>query len=553
MSKKLSILHRMILICLTAVLIPFLLISSAFILMFRSAACRQTQDWLSTVSAQMCTKLDATFERLETVTYAITCNQSAMESLFNTELTKYQQFDYIMNTLEPTISQCEFYNAEIESMFFLIGNTLYPNGTRIGRLLTCEDMEWIQDYTANYEMQWMYGKPPFSKSILQSTDDAPTLYGVTQIFYPNNYARQKNFLVLRLNAEKLYDGLKLENVSVRLTNAAGDVLFQNGSKKIYSMETVVHGFTLEISTELMMNGIELLMTVVFLIVIVSMVFSYLIFYIFGKDMVKRLNVIYTGVSRVKEGNLHEPITVDKRRDELTEIAVGFNQMQSALKAHIEQRTQMERAYRESEIKALQAQINPHFLHNLFALIHAMALLAKQEEIANTAMEISAYYRSLFRRDTLYISIRNELENMRRYVLLQKMLKNDSFDVSFECPDELLDYTTVNMLLQPLVENAIEHGVTQARQRGKIWIRVAKNEDRIEISVIDNGLGFAEGFQAAVESSKSYGLINVLQRCHYLFGESYGISLQERKDALIEVMLSIPAQQYTPEFSKMPDK
>ena len=182
------------------------------------------------------------------------------------------------------------------------------------------------------------------------------------------------------------------------------------------------------------------------------------------------------------------------------------------------------------MKALQAQINPHFLYNSLSLINWKALEAGQNDISKLTLLLSAFYRTALNKGNNILSIGEEVKNVRSYIDIQLMMHDYNFDVEIEIPDKMKEYATLNLILQPLVENAIDHGIDLKEDgRGKISIEGKEQKDDIYLIVSDNGIGMEQekAQQMLTKKSKGYGLRNVKERIELFFGTDYGVTVTSK--------------------------
>lgn len=199
--------------------------------------------------------------------------------------------------------------------------------------------------------------------------------------------------------------------------------------------------------------------------------------------------------------------------------------------------------KEAEMKALQAQINPHFLYNSLSLINWKAIEAKQPDISRITLLLSKFYRTSLNKGKNITSIKDELSNIQSYIDIQLMMHDDGFDVEYDLDQEVMRYSIPNLLLQPLIENAIDHGIDMnTDKRGVIRITVKQREDsRIVITVSDNGIGMPKetAEQILTGNSKGYGVKNVNERIKHFYGEEYGITVESTEGVGTDIVILIP--------------
>ncbi|RED54560.1 sensor histidine kinase [Cohnella phaseoli] len=263
--------------------------------------------------------------------------------------------------------------------------------------------------------------------------------------------------------------------------------------------------------------------------------------LFSRTMIRRILALNVMMKKVEMGNL----TLDVRsvdRDEIGELTNRFGSMLGRINELIEESYNGKIKQQEAELKALQWQINPHFLYNALSFINWKALRKDAYDISHTVTSLSRFYRTALNRGSNIISVRDELDNVRSYLEVIQLMQDYSFDVVFEIDEAVLRYSTINLILQPLVENAIQHGVNKKSDgRGTLRVSAAAREGAIVFTVRDNGPGMPEELVRAAASTQSggYGLKNVNERVKLKFGEEYGISIASEPEEGTTIELTVP--------------
>ena len=196
------------------------------------------------------------------------------------------------------------------------------------------------------------------------------------------------------------------------------------------------------------------------------------------------------------------------------------------------------------MKALQAQINPHFLYNSLSLINWKAIEAKQPDISRITLLLSKFYRTSLNKGKNITSIKDEISNIQSYIDIQLMMHDNEFDIKYDLSPDIMEYSIPNLMLQPLIENAIDHGIDiKTDGRGVIEIvGQMEGEDMIRLTVSDNGVGMSEEMaqQILSEGSRGYGVKNVNDRIKHFYGEEYGITVESEEGKGTRIIILIPA-------------
>ena len=192
--------------------------------------------------------------------------------------------------------------------------------------------------------------------------------------------------------------------------------------------------------------------------------------------------------------------------------------------------------RELEFTALQAQINPHFLYNTLDTIGWIAALKNQPEIEQMVMELSRFFRLSLHKGDLFIPLADELGIVSSYLNIEQLRNPGKFDVSYDIQPDLMQIMMPKLILQPLVENAVKHGVSQTSRHGLITIRGYHIKDDIYLEVTDNGLGIQNKETQLPRSG--YGLRNIRERIQLEYGKDYGLTIDSREQEGTTVQIHI---------------
>ncbi len=249
--------------------------------------------------------------------------------------------------------------------------------------------------------------------------------------------------------------------------------------------------------------------------------------------------------KVQQGSLDHSFDV-KGKDEIGMLGAGFNAMIARIRELLLQVGQEQRRKREYELALMQAQIKPHFLYNTLDVIYALSGMGRSKDVQRTTKALADYYRIVLSKGQEMITLGDEIQNVRDYLAIQRMRYADVFDYRIEVPSELHAASILKLTIQPLVENAIYHGLKPADRYGMLTITGEKLEDAIRLTVKDDGVGMdAERLREitrpdAAVSRPSFGLRSVQERIRLYFGEPYGIEVHSRPGEGTEVVVTLPA-------------
>lgn len=258
--------------------------------------------------------------------------------------------------------------------------------------------------------------------------------------------------------------------------------------------------------------------------------------------------------KVAEGDF----TVRTRQADMDEIAVlsqSFNDMAGEIGTLIEDIKQKQVNLHLTETKLLQAQINPHFLYNTLDTIVWLAEEHKTDEVVNMVTALSSFFRTTLSKGRDFITVGEEESHIRSYLEIQQFRYQDIMDYRIEIDEELQEFILPKLTLQPLVENALYHGIKNKRGKGMIRITGKKEGDTIIFRVHDNGKGMTEEKLSELcrniqkekpdNNVNSFGVINVNQRIRHYYGKEYGLSYRSSPDEGTEVTVLIRAENIQP--------
>lgn len=269
---------------------------------------------------------------------------------------------------------------------------------------------------------------------------------------------------------------------------------------------------------------------------------------FLKDIINPINELVKGMKRVRSGNLEIQVKVEGQ-EELKELGQSFNSMIRQIRALIAYNERQQKEKHEVEIRALQSQINPHFLFNTLNAIKFMAMVAKFDSIKNMAESLMKIMSCTFKGTEEVYTVAEEIEVLKSYSYIMKIRYSDSFNVDFNIEPSILDAKIPRLLIQPILENAITHGFEEMEDIGEVVISGKLCEDKLIFLVEDNGKGMSKDKCKELLAERSVkgdnkggiGLWNVQRRIQLTYGESYGLHIESEEGKYTKVYVCIPTR------------
>lgn len=375
-------------------------------------------------------------------------------------------------------------------------------------------------------------------------------------------ARVKMELILRtLQSLREYVDEMGNAIAQNSTATENEAILDNIRFATSVMEEVIQNYVLyEVNRtdgqyQVMREGFARWQVLSVILIFSAVVFSVVAAWGLSKSIYTPIKKLHDVTTTITKNDLQALMTSDNV-DEITELGMSFNIMIGKIKELLDSKMKEQENLKKAELRALQAQINPHFLYNTLDTIIWMAESKQTEQVVQLVSALSSFFRISLSKGMDWITIGEELERIRSYLTIQKMRYRDILDFRIEVDDDVADNTILKLILQPLVENALYHGIKNKRQGGTIVIRAKrKGIDEVQLQVEDDGIGFTPEklaqLRAALDDDSDdmkmesgFGIDNVNKRIRLYYGKPYGLSIQSEHATGTCVTLVIPAKMET---------
>jgi two-component system sensor histidine kinase YesM len=348
----------------------------------------------------------------------------------------------------------------------------------------------------------------------------------------------------------IYAGLKYENIEPVLEYAFVSYIDNTTSEQRYITVRTVKPIDWKIvgvayPDEIVTTKRDLQVFIFWFLSIVIIVVLLVSVYVSAKisQPIRRLE---KAVKMVGQGDFSTPIDV-KGAYEVEQLSKRFNFMVHRIRQLMGQIIHEQEAKRKSELDVLQAQINPHFLYNTLNSVIRLVERGKNDEVILAITSLSKLFRISLSKGKNLITLGEELEHVRHYLTIQKIRYKSKFNYTMDIQHEALSFTTLKLIIQPIVENAIYHGIELMPDEGSIRISVKLDGENVIISVTDNGLGMTpevmeQLLTGGVKSANGsgVGVKNVHERIQLYYGKSYGLTFQSELEEGTTVTITLPA-------------
>ena len=283
--------------------------------------------------------------------------------------------------------------------------------------------------------------------------------------------------------------------------------------------------------------------IIWMITMCLMVLGGFFIWILSRRLSASVKQVVNTMKEVRSGEMSAHMEMEGK-NEISIIASQFNKMMRQINNQMDEIKQVSEMKKDAEIRALEAQINPHFIYNTLDSIHWLAIENGEDEISEMLSEFAQILRYQISKSNDVVEIKDEMEYLKKYLFLQKIRFMDNFEYAIDCEEGILDCHIHKMIFQPLIENAIIHGYAHIRHGGFLRIKIYHiDESRICFSITDNGRGMSQEKVGEVfgegGSTPSIGVSNVLARLKLYYGDSYRLEVHSEENRGTSIKITIP--------------
>lgn len=281
-----------------------------------------------------------------------------------------------------------------------------------------------------------------------------------------------------------------------------------------------------------------------LLLLVNGVIFFVSSFLISKSTITPIHQLLHSMKKVNQGDFCE-IEIKPNNDEFQQLFDGYNNMIHQINQLLEKIIQEQKTIRKAELNTLQAQIKPHFLYNTLDSIASLALSGETDQVCDLVESLGNYYRISVSKGKDVITIGEEIDMVRNYLNIQKVRYQDLFEVEYHIEESCLKYPILKLVLQPLVENSLYHGIRQKGTPGTIILTAREQEDRIYLSVEDDGVGMSKEQinmilnEEISAQCKSFGLRGTLERVRIFYGDENCFKIESEPEKGTKVSLMIP--------------
>lgn len=346
--------------------------------------------------------------------------------------------------------------------------------------------------------------------------------------------------------EKEQIGQKISDLCAELASrapAAPFVATVNGQESIVSCNTLANGWrsvtAISCKTVYADNLISTSRTL--LIFGACILISCLLILLISHYFTQRFQALMRQVEKI-ENNDFSAADLETSNDEIGKLSASINKMSAALDSAINDVYLREIQQKNTQLQLLQSQINPHLLYNSLSSISSMALREGNIALSKFTNHLSQFYRLSLSKGQEYVLIQKEIELTKHYIAIQETRFPGMFEFVWEVDETLLDCITPKLILQPFVENVVNHAVKSTAEPVIVFLQIAQEDGNIVCTISDNGIGIPAKTLAEIldpQKSPGYGLINVNARIELCFGQEYGVTLESEENIGTTAKITLP--------------
>ena len=280
------------------------------------------------------------------------------------------------------------------------------------------------------------------------------------------------------------------------------------------------------------NVKESMSNIVVVLILTSLILG-IIIYLTTNLLLLRVKTLIKAMKRVKDGNIDVSVEV-KSEDEFGELGSSFNHMTSRIHDLVETVYKIQIMERDAELKALESQINPHFLYNTLATISWVARKGDPAKVVKITNSLAKFYRLVLSNGKPLITVKGEVDIVASYLYIQKIRFEDTLDVIYEVDESIYNYRIIKNILQPIVENALSHGTSDKRGHSTIIIKIKRYDNQLCFQIIDDGVGMSKQRLEEVlsgnintTSTGGFAMKNIMDRLRAYYGNEHSFEIYSR--------------------------
>ena len=484
----------------------------------------------------------------------ITWNENIRLALSKNYDSNFDMYLTYRDTIDPLFLTIRSLNTDITAITIYTDVNIYPHGQTLHTLTDAQNQIWYDQacqtttpfFSLSSDGQTLYlidrihyTHVPYTSMICMAIDLSASMQNADSLFN-NNYG----FLLANASGETIYSYTNLPEASLTTDRSCDMLLNDDLTGYITETETLSNtGWNVFLyrPARFISSAASRITYIVWGMILLCIVLIFFVSILLSKVIVAPIETLSAGMRQVESGNYEVAIYCDSK-DEIGQLILSFQKMVETINNLINKVLFDQIQQQKYEIEILQSKINPHFLYNSLSLINSKAILSGQNDISQMARLLSTFYRTMLNKGQQITTIASELENTKSYISIQQMMHSNSFETIYDIDETVLGYEIPILLLQPLAENAILHGLDHRELPGPAILSISCYQQNLDIifKVMDNGCGMSETQceQILTADSSGYGVKNVHQRIQLYYGTDYGLTFHSTPNMGTYVLVKI---------------
>jgi len=557
--KNTKLKYKLGLIYLVTSILPIMVLFSFSYFQIKKMLMEKDTNTIQTFLYQSTEVVDNQIQIYDNLSNYISFNETISRIVSYDYKSNYEMYNQFVNIMDPMLASLKYFHNDVNKVTIYTDKDIKHDET-IAPISEISGKWWFNDACNKSDLEWYAdndSKILFSARKMPMLDKSNMLgilyIGVdyNKVFdtYTQNIDDNYGVFVTDENGNVIYEYSKFQDEFQdmqldygQLTNTGNNSKYLIINEKSDSTNWTAWMYK---PKSLVIQSVQPMMTMMLVTFILSISAAAMAILSLSKLVTKRIGKLKDNMKEVEKGNF--VIWVKKgQNDEIGELIDGFGNMIVRIQNLISEVYEAKINQKEYEMRALRAQINPHFLYNSLSLINWKALELGENDISQITLALSNYYRTSLNKGGNTLSLEMELSNVKSYLQIQSMMHDNNFDIEINVEEQILQCETLNLLLQPLVENAINHGIDlKLEGRGKITITGKLQDGLICLKIEDNGVGMDQETLKNYlnQNSSGYGAKNVNQRIILYYGEAYEMKVESGVNQGTQITIVFPARTY----------
>lgn len=466
--------------------------------------------------------------------------------------TAYEKYNEIA---DPLLSVPKSYHDAINRIQLFARSIQVEHEYTLVPLAKMKEEWWSSELQDDVRIQWLVNLESKEVAAVRMIYDDQVLDAAIcialdydKIFQPltNILTEENGGMVTDEDGRILYNKSELEDIELKKSDDRDTALEKINQECAYTMAESKEnnwGFYLYKSQRAISGSVRRLLLEEIPLMAACCLITLVLGLSFSRIFTRKIEELTRNMDKVNHGSREVTVSSDSE-DEVGILINSFRRMMDEINRLIDEVYVNKIALKEYELKALQAQINPHFLYNTLSMMNWMAIRSGQMDISKVTLALSTFYRTALSKGEDMVTIETCIRNMEAYLEIQLTMHDNNFTVEWETDPEIKNEKMPKLLLQPVVENAIEHGIDEKEEGDKkISLSFKGVGDDVVITVRDNGMGMEQEKAETLVTyqAKGYGLKNVNDRIRLLYGEEYGIRIFSAPGEGTNVVMRFPKE------------